>query len=232
MEQNRILLSQDDTLLADICSDLSRFESTFTGVIKAFNQLEIGEFTADHFDQVASGKAMVIVDAYRKSLSDHLENTLVKNSTLKRIVLESSEEMIANFLQACKDFINTDTTPDPYGRHKSRSVFLSIESLSFHEGRLIISPDSKEQLTERHCRIYVETEKDHLVYSALLKLQSGLQEFRDVLFKLNFPMSVYPMDHGPGYQVEHYLTDFFECKADKKVRIKNQAVKWAIGRKN
>jgi hypothetical protein len=144
---------------------------------------------------------------------------------LKRIVLEGSEEMIAGFLQACKDFLNTELKPISY-KYRDRSAFLNPKDLSQKKGDLQISPESTENLLEKHCRIYVEGEQEHLVYNALLKMQSGLQEFRNMLFELGMPMSLYDMDGGQGYMVNHYVTDFFRCMADKKVTIKPSSIKW------
>ncbi|MGF7081505.1 hypothetical protein [Mucilaginibacter sp. UYCu711] len=172
---DRTLIKQDNDLLKSICGDLRKFRATFAPVVEAFDQFEIGSITNDIFIDIIAGNHNTVIDNYRKSLSDHLDKTLVKNSTLKRIVLAGTEETIANFIRACSAFVNTDAAPSPYGLDKDRTMFLTAKRLSLIGGELCISDKTKEQLLESYCHLYVETEADHLIYTALLNMQASLE---------------------------------------------------------
>ena len=228
MSKERILLSQDNDLKSRILSDLPKFKKTFEPVKDAFAQLQIGSLTNDIFSTIIEGKAESLRAGYFQSIEDQLKKDGVTNSVLKKIAMEGTAELFNAFLIAAKGFINTDLTPSPYGIGKDRVEFLELSDLSYSiKDGLSISEFQEEVITEKHCRLYAETEMELEIYHAAKQLAPALQNFLTVLKNTGIPFYEFEFGDGrKGFSSNSYIENFFTCDKNMEVNIIPGVIPW------
>jgi hypothetical protein len=223
----RILIKQDDTLLANICSDISFFNKTFKNVLEAHNALSIGAFTEETFKGLITTAGAGIINQYKQDLNSQLDKTGVKNQVLRNIIIQGSDEAIHLFSQAAREFINTTPLRNTQSiRYVPRAESLMLCDLSFVNGDLVITDQAKENIMERDCRTYLESSEEINFYSMLKALESTLQEYTTQIKMLEIPAHI-------GENPLNTLDNFFDYDWNSgEFNIRPESIKWALKSKS
>lgn len=232
----RKLIFQNDKLFSTILNDRYQYQKNFEAVAKAFLELGIGPITEEVYGQIVTDKARDIYAPYYEQLNKELDRTGVTNKVLRNTVLQGAEEPLREYHQAVDAFLSTDVTKDNYGRSKDREkyAFLEISDLTFLDGELIVSDDTKEDLLDKYCRVYVTTDEEYQLYNTLLLAKTAIQNFRSMAISLGFKMSmrVYGQDDIFINHPSSLIDDFFTATSETEISIKASSIPWAIGYKS
>jgi uncharacterized protein YifE (UPF0438 family) len=199
METNeRILISQNDSLAEQIKSDLTYFKAPFNKLVEAFEALDLGRLTPETFDEIRTGQAAKSVSRYQTKLEKDLDDTGVKNATLRANLLVGTGEIAGTFLKAARAFMDTTFKPRGYGR--SEDQVLTVDFISLDEdGALTISDEGFEGILETHCRTYLQTDEEKELYAAVDHICTGyknlIQKCKHMKLGYNFEMTFGVMDH-------------------------------------
>lgn len=205
--QERILLEQDDQLLAWILGDLSQFQKPFEKVLNTYNDLNLGNMTVSVFNEIKAGKAILTVKWYQQALEDELDRTKVFNPTLRKGLLRGSEEPSNAFLKAVSELINNEVEISGYSRkNKAPESKLTLADVSFDGKTLFISDNDKEVIAEKYCRHYLEYEDDKELYNAVKIIT---EQFK-VLMKLNKKLEM-QMNTSTMACINPYVIDIGEA---------------------
>lgn len=177
METNeRILISQNDSLAEQIKSDLTYFKAPFNKLVEAFEALDLGRLTPETFDEIRTGQAAKSVSRYQAKLEKSLDDMKVFNATLRAKLLEGKSEVSGDFLEAARAFMETTFKPRGYGRREDQVLTVDFISLDA-DGKLTISDQDTESILEAHCRYYIQTPEEKELYSSILGLCEKYKEF-------------------------------------------------------
>ena len=220
----RILIHQNNSLLKEIVGDLRVYLAPLNKLKEAYEALEMGNFSQKVFDDLISKGTNEIIAAYSKSLNDQLDKTGVVNTKLRGIVLQGSDEPIANLKKALNDLKEVNPQPRASYGTNPRTQLLQLRDIEHKEGRFQVSDE--ESLLEKHCRIYVEDEQSKMVYSHLMTLQEHLQAYLKLTTSLGLPRGVF------GGTIGDNLQNFFQLDPETlKLSIRPTSISWAVNHK-
>lgn len=220
----RILIHQNNLLLKEIVGDLRVYLAPLNKLKEAYEALEMGNFSQKVFEDLISKGTNEIIAAYSKSLNDQLDKTGVVNTKLRGIVLQGSDEPIANLKTALNDLKEVNPQPRASYGTSPRTQLLQLSDIEFEDGGFQVT--NEESLVERHCRIYVEDEQSKMVYSHLITLQEHLQAYLKLTTSLGLPRGVF------GGTIGDNLQNFFQLDPETlKLSIKPTSISWAVNHK-
>jgi hypothetical protein len=187
--KERILIDQDDKLISSILGDISQFQAPLQKLLNSYAVLNLGEMTPAVFNEIKSGNARLSVMRYEKALNDDLDRTKVYNPTLRRNLLAGTEVASREFLIATKQFLATEVKPIQYDRRDlDPNAKLSIDFVSFEDGSLYVSDESREAIAEEHCRFYIETDEEHELFGVAKSIAEGFKKV--IAFDKKYNMSL------------------------------------------
>lgn len=182
----KVLIYENTELLNTILSDLKHFQPALKEFKKAFESLEIGTFYNDVFTEIkAHGISSTLMD-YQKSLETQLEKAGVTNSKLRAIILQGSEEPIANLKTAYSNLKGVVVHPNQYAAYRTK--VLELSEISFKDG--VFQVVNTEELTENYCRVYLNDSQDREMYKTLENTKKALNEFAEMAKRLGFPFGI------------------------------------------
>lgn len=219
MKKERILIAQDNKLLNDICSDLKDFKPKLEELKTRYELLEIGPFTAKVYGEIVYSGTAGIAKTFRASIESDIEKMGVSKTIIKDNIVAGSEALLDQFLTYVKEL--KSFKPVTYSRQKQ----LTLKYISFNEKGFVISVDNKHDILESECRIYLETEEEHLVYEDLTNFIKAFEVVEKYI--INTGISVNQMSSILSYIEMHFLN-----RNGEKFEIKPNMIKWIVGRKS
>ncbi|EOR96724.1 hypothetical protein ADIARSV_0147 [Arcticibacter svalbardensis MN12-7] len=188
MNIEKVLIDTDFKLQTEILSDLSQFKTALTNIKTTFELLEIGAFTNDVFTDIKTNGVTKIKKAYFAELDRQLDQSGVKNSKLRSIVMQGTGEAINNFSDAINQLVNVRPTG---GATCSRNRFLTLNYISFDGKAFIIAESDKTLILDTHCKTFLVSEQDKETYQVFKNLQTSLIAFSALKEKLGLPENEY-----------------------------------------
>lgn len=219
MKKERILISQNNSLLNDICSDLRHFKPLLENLKTIYESLEIGPFTSQIYGEIVYSGTGEISKRFRASIEADIKKMGVSKSIIKENITSGAETLLSQFVGYVNELKRF--RPDTFSReHK-----LNLKCISFNEKGFVITSDDKEDILESQCRIYIETDAEHELYEALLKFIEAFDEFDKKIVEIGIISN--PIANKLGAVAEMFL--MFE---NGKYKVNPESIRWAINRKN
>lgn len=212
--EKRILIKEDRGLLNDIVQDLHRFKPTLSALTGAFEDLYMGvDFSDKIFKDLISNGLSNISISYKANLEKELDKTGVLNPILRKTVLSASEPVFNKFETAYTNLVNYTQPNNTISR-----ITLTLENISFTDGKFVVTEAEQEILLENHCRVYLETEKEKAFYATITTLKDAFNGY----FKA---FQEYELDHKVQgfYGIETFL-EFNEMD----VSIKPESINYGV----
>jgi len=225
--KKRLLVHQDDEKLKQIIGDLSVWQKPLQNLNEKFEALGIGAFDMATFQFIKESGIGNILQVYQDSLEKQMEADGIKNDRLKAIALQGTEKEAAEFAQSVRDF--KAVVPQPKGSHmySPRAEVLTLEYITFEDGKMTVNDLNKERILERYCRIYISDDRETELHDLIQELAPLLDRYVKVVDKNKLPRSFY------GGNIYDSFEHFFDFDRDtRKVTANNQNIKWAITFKN
>jgi hypothetical protein len=210
----KILISEDADLFEAVCRDLLSFLPVLNQLKDAYEQLDLGPLDSDVWKELRDSGHELVIARYNEALETELASTGVKNRVLRGVVLAGTGEPVAHLakrLRAAKAFKPNE--------HTVRNVKLSLEHISYIDGKFIISDDDSEQIKERYCRTYLESEGEVELFQSLTKARDSYLELVEWNNKLSLDI---PMGRTFG------VFDRFFSKIGPNLTIDAGSVKGAF----
>jgi hypothetical protein len=223
MEKDRILISQDNVLFKEICSDLEQFKHGLNKLQTHYEALEIEGFSDEAFKEIVFHGTNEIKKRFEKNIASEIENLGVKNTLIKENILSGSEALLNNFLlcvQEIKSF-----RPTKYG---NREYCLELRSISFGRNGFYLSNDDKEYILESKCRIYIETDDEHKLYEKLMKLIDIANDIDKHLDEIKFTTNAY---HDKLITIRQVFLNSKDGKYEINPKSVSYALNWATNHK-
>jgi hypothetical protein len=215
MKKERILISQDNSLLNDICSDLRHFKPLLENLKTIYESLEIGPFTSQIYGEIVYSGTGEISKRFRASIEADIKKMGVSKSIIKENITSGAETLLNQFVVYVNELKRF--RPDTFSReHK-----LNLKCISFNEKGFVITSDDKEDILESQCRIYIETDAEHELYEALLKFIEAFDEFDKKIVEIGIISS--PITNKLGAVAEMFL-----MSENGKYKVKPESIRWAV----
>ena len=176
----RVLLQQNDSLLAAILTDLQQYRPVLNLVKQTYENLDIGSFDNAALKEITQNGIIGIEKTYFEKCESDFKNMNTSNQTIKQNVLNGIDEVFNDFRGATNQF--KKFKPETY----SRTQYLKPFQISFENGIFYISDEDKESIYENGCRIYLENEKEVELYDNLNKLIEAYNNVSKNLSELQF----------------------------------------------
>jgi hypothetical protein len=197
----RVLISQNDSLLLEICSDLRKYTPALNKLKTAYDLLELKpDFSDSLYKELVTSGTSRIIKVYMEDLNKQLDKSGIKNSNIRNVALAGADEPLQRLKDALHELKEVQPV-SPYGVNP-RSIILPLNQITYLEGAFVITDKDKEVIAETHCRIYLENDEDHKTYNILLDLQKSLKAFESMKVEKGLPNNIY------GSYGQH-ISDFF-----------------------
>lgn len=210
----RKLLHQDDALLEKILTDKSKFIPLLNSVKEAYENLEIGDFTEEIWNEIKANGATKISERYHKALDDDMSRTGVKNKVLRAVVLNGTNEVI----DALKIAIDTIYSFEPK-LYSDRTIKLTYRDISFVDGQFEVTEKDKESILENYCRCYLNPGVATEFYDLMVVAQLAYKELAKFDEKLGLGLTVgrsfnifdpFFQNIGPDVEINGYAVNDVE----------------------
>ena len=179
----RKLFREDTALLANIVSDLAEFKPALAELKEAFEALTIGDFTNEVFKEIMKKGPAGVVDTFEKNLESQLDQMNVTIETL-RVSFKTDQRCLTDrFVLAYNKIKSFKLNVRSYS---SRRHYLSLQDVSFVDNVFVVSDADRENILEKYCRVYIETEAEA---EMLVKMEDYLKaygELKQAILKGNF----------------------------------------------
>ncbi|MDD2819715.1 MAG: hypothetical protein PHW29_00480 [Flavobacterium sp.] len=218
MKKDRILISQDNSLLNEICSDLRHFKPLLENLKTIYESLEIGDFTPQIYGEIVYSGTGGISERFKASVESDIKKMGVSKSIIKENITSGAETLLNQFVVYVNELKRF--RPDTFSRQKN----LNLKCISFNEKGFVITTDDKEDILEAQCRIYIETDAEHELYEALLKFIESFDEFDKNITDLGIINNNIANRLGS-------IAEIFLIPKDGKYKVKPESIRWAINRK-
>lgn len=218
MKKERILIAQDNSLLSEICSDLTHFKPLLQNLKTVYESLEIGPFTSLVYNEIVYSGTIDIAQRFKASIELDIKKMGVSNSIIKDNITSGSETRLNHFFSYVSEL--KKFKPDTYSRERR----LNLKYISFNEKGFVITSEDKENILEKECRIYIETDSEHTLYQDLMTFLDAFHNFDAKLLELGITNSPFANRLGA-------IAEIFLLPKDGKYEINPKSVKWALNRK-
>ena len=185
----RVLLQQNDSLLAEILTDLQQYRPVLNLVKQTYENLDIGSFDNAVLKQITENGIIGIEKTYFEKCESDFKNMNTSNQTIKQNALRGIDEVFNDFRGATNQF--KKFKPETY----SRTQYLKPSQISFENGIFYISDEDRENIYENGCRIYLENEKEVELYDNINKL---IEAYNNVSKNLNELQFSFNFNQGKG----------------------------------
>ena len=185
----RVLLQQNDSLLAEILTDLRQYRPVLNLVKQTYENLDIGSFDNAVLKQITENGIIGIEKTYFEKCESDFKNMNTSNQTIKQNALRGIDEVFNDFRGATNQF--KKFKPETY----SRTQYLKPSQISFENGIFYISDEDRENIYENGCRIYLENEKEVELYDNINKL---IEAYNNVSKNLNELQFSFNFNQGKG----------------------------------
>ncbi len=219
MKKDRILISQDNSLLNEICSDLRHFKPLLENLKTIYESLEIGDFTPQIYGEIVYSGTGGISERFKASIESDIKKMGVSKSIIKENITSGAETLLNQFVVYVNELKRF--RPDNFSRQKN----LNLKCISFNEKGFVITSDDKEDILEAQCRIYIETDAEHELYGALLKFIESFDEFDKNITDLGIINNNIANRLGA-------VAEMFLMPENGKYKVKPESIRWAINRKS
>lgn len=218
MKKDRILISQNNSLLNEICSDLRHFKPLLENLKTIYESLEIGPFSDQVYKEIVYSGTVGISERFRSSIESDIKSTGVLKSIIKDNIRSGSETLLNQFVIYVNEL--KIFRPDTYSREKR----LNLKYISFNDKGFLITSEDREKILEDECRIYVETDAEHELHEALIKFLNAFDDFDKNITELGIINNHIANRLGS-------IAEIFLIPKDGKYEIKPESIRWAINRK-
>ena len=219
MKKERILLSQDNSLLNEICSDLKQFKPLLENLKIIYESLEIGDFTPQIYKEIVYSGTAGISERFESSIESDIKKMGVTKSIIKDNIKEGSETLLNQFVALVNELKRF--RPQTFSREKR----LNLKYISFSDKGFVVTSEDKENILEFECRIYIETDAEHKIYEALTKFMDAFNEFDKNIIELGLVPNLNANRLG-------VVAEIFLVPENGKYKVKPESIRWAINRKN
>ena len=185
----KVLLEQNDNLLAEILSDLQQYKPVLNLVKQTYEKLDIGNFDNTILKQITKYGVAGIEKTYFEKCESDFKSLNTSNQTIKQNALRGIEDVFNDFRTAVIQF--RKLRPETY----SRNQYLRPSQISFSNGTFYCTDSDKESILESSCRIYLENEKEVELYDNLNKL---IEAYNNVSKNLNELQFRFNFNQGKG----------------------------------
>lgn len=218
MKKERILISQNNSLLNDICSDLRHFKPLLENLKTIYESLEIGPFSSQIYKEIVYSGTAGISERFNSSIESDIKSMGISKSIIKDNIKSGSEILLNQFVVYVNELKRY--RPDTYSREKR----LNLKYISFNDKGFVITEENKQNILEAECRIYIETDAEHELYEALLKFMDAFNDFDKNIVELGIITN--PIANKLGSVAEIFL-----LPENGKYKVKPESIRWAINRK-
>ena len=219
MKKERILISQDNSLLNDICSDLKPFKPLLENLKTIYESLEIGSFTSEIYKEIVYSGTGGISERFNTSIESEIKKMGVSKSIIKDNIASGAETLLNQFTTYVNELKRF--RPDTYSREKK----LNLKYISFNDKAFVITPEDKENILEFECRIYIETDAEHKLYEAINIFLEAFNDFDKNIVELGIITN--PIANRLGSVAEIFL-----IPENGKYKVKPESIRWAVNRKD
>ena len=196
----RILISQNDVLFDQIKGDIRHFIAPYKKVVAAYAEMNLGDLTPEVYEEIKTGQAIKAVRRYEADLEKSLDDTGVRNPTLRANLLQGTGEISGSFIRAAKAFVATEFRPTPSTREK----VLSVNHISLNQnGDLIINDEGIEAILEEHCRYYLQTDDEKELYGIVKDLCEHYEKLKATTKRLQTDFN-----YNAGFSIVNTLVSF------------------------
>lgn len=218
MKKERILIAQDNSLLNEICSDLTYFKPLLANLKTIYESLEIGPFSNQVYKEIVYSGTAGISEIFRSSIESDIKSTGVIKSIIKDNIRSGSETLLNQFVVYVSEL--KKLKPDTFTRLKR----LNLKYISFNDKGFVITSEDKENILEYLCRIYIETDYEHEIYEALLKFLDAFNDFDKNVVELGIINNANANKLG-------VIAEIFLLPENGKYKVNPESIRWAINRK-
>ncbi|MFV8269714.1 hypothetical protein ACNQGP_07220 [Flavobacterium sp. GT2N3] len=219
MKKERILISQNNSLLNEICSDLQHFKPLLENLKTIYESLEIGPFSDQIYKEIVYSGTAGTSERFRSSIESDIKSTGVLKSIIKDNIRSGSETLLNQFINCVSEL--KKFKPDTFSREKR----LNLKYISFNDKGFVITSEDKENILEDECRIYIETDAEHELHEALIKFLNAFHDFDKNIAKLGIINNHLANRLGS-------IAEIFLIPKDGKYEIKPESIRWAINRRS
>jgi len=219
MKKERILISQDNLLLNNICSDLKHFKPLLNDLKAIYESLEIGPFTPQIYWEIIYSGTEGISKIFKASIESDIKKMGVSKSIIKDNIISGSDDILNKFTTYVKELKRF--RPDTFSREKQ----LNLQYISFNNSEFVITAEDKEKILESECRIYIETDAEHELYEALTTFLDAFHDFDKNIVELGLVTNLNVNRLGS-------VAELFLVPENGKYKLKPESIRWAINRKD
>lgn len=213
--KQRTLIKEDKAKLNAMLKDVDLMMPILNKLQSAYNDLGIGKFDNDIFQEVINRGTSEVRDRFDKKNEEEVKKAGFTSKRIIQNILMGADEDFQKFNSQVKIFKEftapryaMDTTP----RLPKKFVHC------FHFGGFAVLEENEEQILEEYCRIYLEGPEEHEAYKKAQEFLSSFESFKGHLDKLGFKYD------GDLKSIErHFIT--YE---DGKATIKPTSIRYAI----
>lgn len=218
MENKRILIKQDNTLLNEICSDLQHFKPLLDNLKTIFESLEIGPFNSKIYKEIVYSGTQGISERFKSGIESDIKSMGISKTIIKDNIKAGSEILLSQFITYVNEL--KKFSPNTFSREKR----LNLKQISFNDKGFVITSEDKENILEAECRIYIEMEAEHVLYEALNKFLDSYHDFNKNIDDLG-------LVDNPNTNKLGSIAEIFLISKNGKYEIKPESIRFAINRK-
>jgi len=207
MNYERKLIFQDEALAGKILSDLNQYLPLLNAVKAGYEGLHLGPFDNQIFRELIHQGTDRIAQVYNDTLQDQLNKSGISNPILRKTALSGTMVPWNQLTEALTDLRHFS----PKQSSTEYRITLSIEAIIFENGTFTVSAESKEQIIEDFCRIYITSEKEQEFYDAFKAIADARNKLWELVERHGLRTEI-PLHHSHRPLDRFFKTDEKDMK--------------------
>lgn len=217
----KILIYSDDKLFGEIQRDIDRFIPRLEKMKNAYEALDMGFFTNEVMTKIKTqGESSIEADFYQ-NIKSQLDAAGITMKIVRQNMVNGSEATLLEFKNAFQEARNFEP---PQYVCILRPV-LNFTQISYNDESKVFEIDSetKENISETFCKIYLTNEVEKNIYDSLQNFVKAQAEVKNSLAEAGYSYQ------NKDYKLEEIVKVFLT--QSPSVSVKPGAVKYAAGQR-
>ena len=218
MKPERILQKQDDQSYNVMSRELRDYKPLLEDVKSNYEELQLGDFSNAIFKEIVTSGTGGIELRFKEEILSQMKKAGITLKIMQENMAKGNKQLFEKF----KDSVNRLEDYKPNNFSTYNIPHLPLENISYSDGEFFISEKDKEQILEKHFRVYLETEEEHHIYDQLTKFIDAYEVIKREMEKIKFPFH-----KDNEYQLDDLRKSFLAFENGKYV-LRPERIKDAI----
>ncbi len=217
----KILIHTDGKLFGEVQRDLNLFIPSLEKMKKTYEALEMGSFTNEVMTDLKKHGENSIETKFYQNITSQLDRAGIKLKLVRQNMINGSQTTLNEFKNALEEARNVEA---PQYVTNQRPV-LHFQQISYNDDNKVfeIDEETKENILETLCRVYLTNETEKNIYDSLQNFVKAQQEVRSTLINAGYVFQ------RKGYEIDEIKNTFLSLFPS--VSVIPGAVKYAAGQR-